>query len=469
MEEQSTIEAQANAVDTAAGAAVQNAHATPTVGGRRLRSGGGTMAALQANGGSALSEEQIVAVDAAEKIAPETPAALPTATVEADVTTPVHTVPVPPAEPQTPDITAGIAPALPSPGAPTASERLNLQSVPTMANGAPLMTDQMGGASTHEIDTNSQVRPVAPLPSGITGDPTPAQVQPPPEQTREAVDALHAALMNTLSAPRRSGVGLIQDENALLERRRAEIMEAARAKPGASGLPQRSGLLGALGSLGARRAPDPSRQIADIDRTMLANRQRERLLYGSKYESMLGSADEFYRDYDGLANKISTFNARFEASPKGQAFLRHLQYVSDHTGQPVEEIRARLHQLKDKAPELAELRRRADKLYADPEFGPVQKEIEAQAAKLSQSKHAFQENLHSLADNKVPLGEAGDLKKVLGKLDLPNSLLAKPGGVRSDGIAADFKQMMEKFGEEIKKMIERIAAAFGFGRSSPAP
>jgi len=270
-------------------------------------------------------------------------------------------------------------------------------------------------------------------------------------------------LLRPLDAPRTADMAALRDENEMLALERAELAERMRLPPpaGPAGGNGGGGLISGIAN--ALRGNSPANRMRRIDEKMRDNRSRERMLYGSKYDGMLSAADGFYREFASLRNDVEAFNARFSRSPKGGAFLRHLQWVSDRTGQPVEQIRERMHNPRDSAPELAELRRRAGRLHGDPEFSADQRALESRAAKLAGARHEFSESLQSLADNGVPLDHARNVPHVLDRMELPDALLAKPGGARIDRMKADFKKLMDEFREVVRKIIDSIRTVFGGG------
>jgi hypothetical protein len=392
---------------------------------------------MEVNGGSALDHEP-------PPPAVETPAD-GTATPDADTT------PDTDASPQTPDAT----------GAQPVGERISIEGYPKDENGVPLYLNQTGpveGLSrtaapvAAEGPADAATEPQSGRPGGQ--EPAPAQ--------RVPLDPLHDMLLRLLDAPRRRGLETLQDENGTLERRRAELAALLAAQVNNPRGGGRTSILGGL--VGALRPGfNPHREMKSIDTAMAANRGRARMLYGNKYEGLLSSADDLYRGYSQLRGQLEAFNARFEASPKGKAFLRHLDYVANKTGQDVAVIRDRMHDASDNSSELAELRRRANKLYADPEFRPAQDAIEKQFGKLQSGQHDFKAHLESMAANKVPLGDAAQLGKVLDCMEVPDSLLAKPGGKRNDNMKHEFKKLMEDLAETLRQLIDSLRAIFGFG------
>lgn len=376
-------------------------------------------------------------------------------------------------------------------------DRLNLATViadPT--TGLPPIVKPPTPAASGSMDGSPPAS--NPADSGPASTPDPRS-----EEERRATeqDELHAELMQFLARPMQAFVskadarsselaierqGLAAErsalEAALTEKQKAELASAGRRGGGNGSF--FGGVGTAIGSLGAglgarlggkratqmldgiegRRLKEVAGRMDSLDKEIGSHQGLRNGLLAKNYARTLDAAAQFRRSQVALTNAVEQFNAKFEASPKGAAFLRQLESVAHSRGLSVDEMRSNIHDLSNGEPVIERLRDTATKLCADPEFAGDVQQMERIVDRMRRNGSAMARGLRTAEENGMDLGTLEGLEDVVAKMDLPDAKLARPGSeVPLDSLKEEQKRWTEQMSELIKAILDKVKAVFGLG------
>lgn len=349
------------------------------------------------------------------------------------------------------------------------------------------------------------MRPVPGMPANgaaprLDADGNPLPEDPEPETQPES-DPVYASLMALMRAPMLArlqeaserGTQLAAQKKALLaERGQMDASAAARQHPEASGRSSGynhpPGILAGIGMAAAglgkgignaiggagkllptsakRRSAALDNGIVELDREMAAIGGFRSSLVAKGYERTMAAAEGLYKARLKLSQQVTEFNDLFESHPKGKAFLRHIDVVAASRGVPASEIRRSIHDLTEGSPAIERLRQHSANLCDDPIFAEKVRAMEATVAKVRRDSETLTRGLSNAHDNGFDLSCMESLSEIMGKAQVQDSKLARPGAVVPlDTLNAELAAWSEKIQQFWTDIMDKLAGALGRGRA----